>query len=81
MSEEEQPMEGEQQEEQQPKNILKPEQIAAGLTQVCKTHGKRQSEFLEDQRETKYSTELHVLLKSSSYNRPFISRFYSKFVF
>ena len=40
MSEEEQPMEGEQQEEQQPKNILKPEQIAAGLTQVCKTHGK-----------------------------------------
>lgn len=41
MSEEEQPMEGEQQEEQQPKNILKPEQIAAGLTQVCKTHGKR----------------------------------------
>ena len=42
MSEEQEQVEGEQQEQQEeviPKNILKPDQIAAGLSQVSRTHG------------------------------------------
>jgi hypothetical protein len=43
MSEEDPNMEGQAEEEQQPpepKNILKPEQIQSGLSQISRIHGK-----------------------------------------